>query len=72
MLPRHFQVIKQTDPALAMAWRLHVRQGLQQCFAAGWWLTGHAWTPDGSGAAYILTQVPPGAVPDEEASSDAG
>ena len=72
VLPRHFQVIKQTDPALAMAWRLHVRQGLQQCFAAGWWLTGHAWTPDGSGAAYILTQVPPGAVPDEEASSDAG
>ena len=59
ILPRPFQAVKLADAGLAQAWRLHVRQACQQCFAAGYWLTGIAWTADGAGAQYLFTLPDP-------------
>jgi predicted GNAT superfamily acetyltransferase len=57
-IPNDLQAIKERDRALAMAWRIAVREALEPAFAAGYAAVEHLRSADASRGAYLLVRQP--------------
>lgn len=55
-IPADIQALKEADPALARAWRQHVREGLERAFRDGY-VAVAASAPEGGLAAYTLVRA---------------
>jgi predicted GNAT superfamily acetyltransferase len=71
-IPADFQVIRHTDRALALAWRMQTREIFEQAFARGYMVTGFAFEPNPRQGFYVLTYTGSGGEPGADWSIFAG
>ena len=58
-IPADFQLLKQADRALALAWRLQTREIFEWAFAHGYMVTDYVFESNPRRGFYVLTHVEP-------------